>query len=336
MTIEESVLEHHGVKGMKWGVRNDRGHEGERASTRKIAKADKKFEKNYSPSVHNWVKVNNTFATHINPGLHDLNENPKYKGINLHESKELHDSYMNDYEKLVEHAANKTSESFGMNASGTRKVEVSRVGFGSDATWQARIVDVQHAASGDVLFTVVPTFNETGHIMGQKIKPPATLQQTAISAESVLEHHGVKGMKWGVRKDGDISSTTERTSHLRRPAKDVTVKQRPGKFVRTRGGQRQTASEEAVKVAATRQVAKKSTTDALSTKQLQEAVQRMNLENQYHTLLKKQDRRTRGQRFIQAIFHHTPSKETNTGVTEKAKQVASALAKTATAAAAAG
>lgn len=118
----------------------------------------------------------------------------------------------------------------------------------------------------------------------------------------VLEHHGVKGMKWGVRKDGSTSSTTITTSRLRKPATDVVAKQKPGQFVRTAGGTRQTAAEDAIRVAASRQLAKKSTTDALSNKQLQEAVNRMNLEQQYSQLVKKSDRRTRGQRFVQRLM----------------------------------
>src|SRR5580765_5794043 len=39
----ENLLEHHGTKGMKWGVRRDKGHEGESASPKKITKLDKKF-----------------------------------------------------------------------------------------------------------------------------------------------------------------------------------------------------------------------------------------------------------------------------------------------------
>ena len=121
-------------------------------------------------------------------------------------------------------------------------------------------------------------------------------------AEEILEHSGVKGMKWGVRK-GEITSTKAKKSHLRRKEdQKVTVKQKPGKFVRTAGGKRNISSHDAVKVAASRQVAKKSTTDALSTKQLQDAVQRMNLEQQYLKLAKKSDRRSRGQRFRQALL----------------------------------
>lgn len=114
-----------------------------------------------------------------------------------------------------------------------------------------------------------------------------------------LSHYGVKGMKWGVKKSGDISSNSARMSKLRKPETDVVVKQKPGQFVRTSGGKRQTASGDAVKVAAARQRAKKSTTDSLTTKQLQDAVSRMQLEQQYHKLVKQTDRRSRGRKFLE-------------------------------------
>jgi hypothetical protein len=120
--------------------------------------------------------------------------------------------------------------------------------------------------------------------------------------EDILEHHGVKGMRWGVRKDGSTSSTTTSTSKTRRAAKDITVTQRPGKFVRTKGGTKQIADNDAIRVAAARQLAKRSTTDSLSTKQLQEAVTRMNLEQQYSQLAKKADRRGAGQRFVEDML----------------------------------
>jgi hypothetical protein len=120
--------------------------------------------------------------------------------------------------------------------------------------------------------------------------------------DAILAHYGVKGMKWGVKK-GEIDSAKAKKGLLTRKAdQKVTVKQKPGKFVRTQGGKRNIASNDAVRVAASRQMAKKSTTDSLSTKQLQDAVQRMNLEEQYLKLAKKSDRRSRGQKFAQAVF----------------------------------
>lgn len=153
----------------------------------------------------------------------------------------------------------------------------------------------------------------------------------------ILAHHGVKGMKWGVRRDG-TPTTTVTTSKFRRPETSVTVSQRPGKFVTTSGGKRSGAAEDAVRVAASRQLAKKSTTDALTTKQLQEAVTRMNLEQQYSQLAKKSDRRNAGTKFVHKLLgiKHPSAGNGNSAnqpspATAAAKQVAKALAKSAVA-----
>lgn len=138
-------------------------------------------------------------------------------------------------------------------------------------------------------------------------------------ASNILEHHGVKGMKWGVRKDGSTSVSTSSSSRFAKKSTDVIARQKPGKFVRTTGGKKQTASNDAVRVAAARQVAKKSTTDSLSNKQIQDAVTRMNLEQQFHSLVKKQNRQTRGQKFIQAIYK---SPEAKTAVSTLVKKAA--------------
>lgn len=88
-------------------------------------------------------------------------------------------------------------------------------------------------------------------------------------AQTVLQHYGVKGMKWGKRKSEPTSVTTTST---------------PGRRVKAKGGTLQPASDDAVRAAATRQRARKSTTDSLSTKELQDLVTRMNLEQQYERL----------------------------------------------------
>lgn len=88
--------------------------------------------------------------------------------------------------------------------------------------------------------------------------------------DTFLAHYGVKGMKWGVHRD--------------RTPTAVEVKTRPGKKVKTSGGKHQSASEDAIRAAKIRQQAKKSTTDSLSNKELQELVSRMNLEQQYRNL----------------------------------------------------
>lgn len=138
--------------------------------------------------------------------------------------------------------------------------------------------------------------------------------------EGVLAHYGVKGMKWGVRKD--------------RTATEVTTTQKPGDFVKAQGGKYQTASDDAVRAITSRQKAAMSTTDALSNKELQDMVTRMNLEQQYANLTEKSDRRSKGVKLVQKIFgaenafRDTALKDlggVNPGLASRASMIAQAI-----------
>jgi 2'-5' RNA ligase len=121
------------------------------------------------------------------------------------------------------------------------------------------------------------------------------------SVEDVLAHFGVKGMHWGQRKaDPDTRSVTIEKSAAARPVSGIKLKERkyrsvnqdtavtvvtrPGQRVATRGGSNRPADPDAVKAAVQKRIARSSSTDALSTKELQELVTRMNLEQQYSKL----------------------------------------------------
>lgn len=124
-------------------------------------------------------------------------------------------------------------------------------------------------------------------------------------ATDILAHYGVKGMKWGVTTVDKAAKATPkggRNSKLVRGPKEVTVRQRKaGTYVQTKGGQRQTATPDAIKGAAARQKAKKSTTDSLTTDELRTAIERMNLEQQFTKLSRKTDRQTRGQKIVKSL-----------------------------------
>lgn len=107
-----------------------------------------------------------------------------------------------------------------------------------------------------------------------------------------IVHYGVKGMRWGVRR-GDKSSSGP---------SEVLVKTTPGKRVETAGGKRQPAHEDAIRTAGHRQKAKASTTDSLSTKDLQELVNRMNLEQQYSKLAAGSKRENAGAKFAKDLM----------------------------------
>ena len=76
----KDLIEHHGTKGMKWGVRNDKGHEGEQAKIKKIVKLDKKFERN-AQSLGTTIALHNRAAELTNKNDVDrINNKPQYKG----------------------------------------------------------------------------------------------------------------------------------------------------------------------------------------------------------------------------------------------------------------
>jgi hypothetical protein len=132
----------------------------------------------------------------------------------------------------------------------------------------------------------------------------SAIAKGALAAIAILKddpnaakQYGVKGMKWGV--------TTKDRAHQMGPQNksEVTVTQKkPGSFAKTEGGKGLPMHEDAAAALTARQKAKASTTDALSNKELQAAVTRMNLEQQYANLAYHSDRRGKGMRFVQGLM----------------------------------
>lgn len=282
----DTFFEHHGVKGQKWGVRNDKGHEGESAKTKTIAKADKAYEKSFS-GVGGYVKIQNQMAEHINARVATLNDKHKDKDISVAGSKEQK-AYLKDYEKLVDSAAAASTKAFGTNASGTGQVKITRHGEGYESTWQAKWEDLKHADSNSII-KITPKFNDKGFIVSTKLEVvDEGITQSDVD-EFVLKHVGVLGMKWGKYKADSI------------PDGEVRVTQKkPGTKVTAAGGAKIEAHPDAVKAASNKQVAKKSTTDALSTPELQALVNRMNLEQQYTKLTTQQV--SPGRKFVNKLL----------------------------------
>jgi hypothetical protein len=134
-------------------------------------------------------------------------------------------------------------------------------------------------------------------------------------ADQILQHYGVKGMKWGVRRDdtgtvstgekGRVNKVKDRLKKEidERTSTETTVRAKPGQIVRVVGGVKRLPHEDAVNARVAEQVAKRSTLDALSNRELQHLVNRMNLESQYRQLAVKETRASAGEKFANDIIN---------------------------------
>jgi hypothetical protein len=103
-------------------------------------------------------------------------------------------------------------------------------------------------------------------------------------ATAHLVHFGVKGMHWGFRKTEKAPAVPDGETRV--------IQKKPGTKVTSEGGRGVPAHDDAIRSAHAKQVAKTSTTDALSTKELQDLVTRLNLERQYAQLTTPQNQNT--------------------------------------------
>lgn len=103
----------------------------------------------------------------------------------------------------------------------------------------------------------------------------AKMGQEVVPDESSLSHIGVKGMRWGVRKNRSSS-----TAPVGPESVSIRKDLKTGRLV-TKGGGGHAPSDDALTAVAIRQKAKASGASSLSNKEMQTLISRMNLEAGY-------------------------------------------------------
>lgn len=272
-------LKQYGKKGMKWGVRNDKGHEGEKVKTKKLDKLDQQWEQDAM-----W-KAHNAMADKMNNGMIDEHNNdPRWADVDLSkpENAALEETYMNEFFEKSDKVYMESLTELGVNPSGTKHYTMGTDEEGNIYAELSSVGEVKHA-EGDTKTVIKLNRDDKGHIT------------SATETELTLAHYGVKGMRWGV--------TTKDRAAQKTPNTEVTVTQKKaGRYAKSKGGKELPMSDDARAALEGRQKAKASTTDALSNAELQKVVTRMNLEQQYTNLSFQSDRRSKGARFAQGLL----------------------------------
>lgn len=314
----QEFVQHFGVKGMKWGVRKVRGSDSEGRSrfnpdfqkkegrttthdvvntlfgvavpivapltipsqvrlVRKGARAlggdqEARFERKAN-SFKTVKKIHDSAAKDLNDGLGKINK--KYEGVNLNDPK--NSAKRRAYDREAKDFMAKTYQKHAnavKSPSGKQQYDVEMRGD-DHITFTTR--KVKHA-DGEDSVELMAIRGKGGHIIDVQWAD-GTMAQGEEFVQDFLEHYGVKGMKWGVRREHARVSTSQ--------ARTVTDKAK----VKATGGTGHEAHSDAVRVAAKKQRLKKSGVAALSNRELQEVIDRTRLEDQARQAVQSKGRK---------------------------------------------
>jgi hypothetical protein len=118
----------------------------------------------------------------------------------------------------------------------------------------------------------------------------------AEAVESILAHHGVKGMRWGIRRKATVGPREVIVSDKRRR-------------LRTSGGQGHPASSDAVRAQVIGQKAKKSGIKSLSNDELTTYSKRLNLEQNVKRLQTGQQ--SEAKKFVAGLLKQVGNQQAN-------------------------
>lgn len=302
-------LAHFGVKGMRWGVRREDVASAARTVGEAAGKAavgtgkfvsDVAFEVHTEPGRDEHGNETHSRATGIvaraaekefrSTDLPAINSKPEHVKASKLTNRLLHplDKSTRAYRKEVRESyiqRLETTANSMKNASGNREYTIRERGGDlptSKYGWEVSSRVARHAADGEDTIFLDVLMDEDGFITGTKeVKDESSMAQSMgfgavlisdlMGDDDSVEHYGVKGMRWGVRREAPSAVAAVGTSKVRRGARRKTK-------IKTEGGENHPASADAIKVAEHKAKLRKSGTSALSNKELQELQTRLNLE----------------------------------------------------------
>lgn len=352
--VVEDIIEHFGTKGMRWGIRKrdytdirtankqaraktgaKRFESGltpssirrtraankearnilkeqteERRAAKKADKDDKKFAKQ-AISAKGRAELNDKTMTHFYAHVGSINNKPEYQaaakaGTLLDTNHPTTKKYEKEVSDLYVEGFRQAAQST-ISPSGRKRLNIRPTSDPSE--FDVILEDIEHSATIKIIFEK----DENGLITGVHLDEMA---QGELAVGMILEHFGVKGMKWGVRRD--------------RPSGPQPVTVRPSKFpgskrLVTKGGKGHGTTEEATRSREIGRIGQKSGTKALSNKQLEEYNRRLNLEQNFNRL--SYEDKNPGQKFVATVMGHGQRQVSQAGNDVASHQVKKRLAK---------
>jgi hypothetical protein len=311
----EFALEHFGVKGMRWGVRKADVAGAAKTAGKAVGKgADAvAFELHASDD---WVHTSILLGARskLRQDLPAIKEKHSGTGANKRlnrmknprspEARAYRADVKAAYLKRLEERANEH-----VSVTGSRRYTLKEHGKPNTKKYYWRVATeanpAKHAATAPGEVDVHPVFDEEGWIIDIEPVDDTMAQAVDLGAE-FLAHYGVKGMHWGVRKEGAVTTQTHIDTGLRKRRTRV----------QTKGGESHPAHVDAVKAAVSKQILKKSGTDALSTQELRDLANRLQVENQVKILTS-----SKGKQFVQRELEGTTKQVAKTGARKAAPHV---------------
>lgn len=249
-------VKHFGVKGMKWGVRKDQ-------MGREIAKSDMKWDKSLNKAGGKSIAL---AVQNVGPEVKRINEKPEYKGKDTKSPGPLKDKYLAEHAKAFENQLNKelAGQNKAVSPTGvyTATFKTSKDFSGPpilDVTYTDKSLS-QSSLNEDGSATIDTIIDGFGHIVGYSFDVEF-LEQGSMFADEFLEHFGVKGMRWGVRRS---------RKQLARAAKE------------REGSESSSNSARASKTKSKKE--SKLKVSEMSDAELRQRLNRMNMEKQYREL----------------------------------------------------